>query len=268
MIGAGNMGTALIRGLIKAGASPDRIFATGPNPETIKHLADELGVQTSTDNREGARFGEIVLLAVKPQILTSVLDEICDDVSPEDLVISIAAGVPTWSIEDHLPDGAAVVRTMPNLPVTVDAGATAMCPGRHATEEQLATTRGIFESVGTVVEVEEDLMDAVTGLSGTGPMYIFQIIEGLSDAGVKVGLSRHTAHELAMQTVVGSAIMAKESGKHPAELKDEVTSPGGTGITALHAMERGGLRALLIDAVEAATRRSEELGSRYGDGSE
>jgi pyrroline-5-carboxylate reductase len=260
VIGAGNMGSSLIQGLLQAGWDPEMIYATGPDPHKMKRIADDLGVHTTTDNNEAAEFADTIVLAVKPQILAEVLDEIAPHVPEDTLVVSIAAGVPTTKIEDHLSGGQPVVRTMPNLPATVDAGASAMSPGQAASNEHLATTRRLFESVGTVVEVDERLMDAVTGLSGTGPMYVFQIIEGLSDAGVKVGLSRSTAHELAKQTVLGSAIMAKESDKHPAELKDEVTSPGGTGITALHSMERGGLRALLIDAVEAATERSIELG--------
>lgn len=264
VIGAGNMGTALIEGLLEAGWAPESIMGTGRDPDKMDTLRKETGVRSTTDNQQGVRFADTVVLAVKPQILTEVLDEIGEAFSDE-LVVSIAAGVPTVSIEKHLPEGVSVVRTMPNLPLQVGYGATAMCRGAHASDADVERTRRIFESVGTIVEVEEELMDAVTGLSGTGPMYVFQIIEGLSDAGVKVGLSRSDAHELAMQTVLGSAIMAQRSGKHPAELKDEVTSPGGTGIAALHSMERGGLRALLIDAVEAATHRSEELGEQYGD---
>jgi pyrroline-5-carboxylate reductase len=260
VIGAGNMGKALIRGLLGSGWTNDQILATGPDPAKMEDLRETLGVQASTDNVKGAAFGETVVVAVKPQIIDGVLDEIAAALAEDALVISVAAGVPTSRIQAHLPDGQPVVRTMPNLPATVGYGATAMCAGEHARETHLATTRRLFESVGAVVEIEEGLMDAVTGLSGTGPMYVFQIIEGLSDAGVKVGLSREDAHELAMQTVLGSAVMARESGQHPAELKDRVTSPAGTGIEALHAMERGGLRALLIDAVEVATERSVELG--------
>lgn len=260
VIGAGNMGTAIIEGLLDAGWPPDRVMATGPDAEKMDALATRLGVKATTDNVQGVRFGETVVFAVKPQILVDVLEEVRDEVREDRLVVSIAAGVSTATVEDHVPEGVAVVRSMPNLPLRVGYGATAICRGRSASLEDLERVRRVFEAVGTVALVEEALMDAVTGLSGTGPMYIFQIIEGLSDAGVKVGLSRDDAHALAMQTVVGSAIMAQRSGRHPAELKDEVTSPGGTGITALHAMERGGLRALLIDAVEAATERSHALG--------
>jgi pyrroline-5-carboxylate reductase len=262
VIGAGNMGTALIRGLLGSGWTNDQILATGPDPAKMADLEETLGVQTATENRKGAAFGETVVMAVKPQIIDGVLDEVADSLQPGALVVSVAAGIPTDRIEVPLTGDQPVVRTMPNLPATVGYGATAMCAGDHADAEHLVTTRRLFESVGSVVEVDESLMDAVTGLSGTGPMYVFQIIEGLSDAGVKVGLSREDAHELAMQTVLGAAVMARESGQHPAELKDRVTSPAGTGITALHEMERGGLRALLIDAVEAATDRSRELGDQ------
>lgn len=267
VLGAGNMGQALLRGMLKAHwAKPENLVATGPSAERMKTLGSELGIRTTTDNVEAAEAADVLILGVKPQILRKVLDEIHPVVKRQKLVVSIAAGVATESIESALAAGVPVVRTMPNVPVTVEAGATAMCRGVHATEEHARIARAIFESVGTVVEVDEYLMDAVTGLSGTGPMYIFQILEGLCDAGVKVGLSRHVATELAVQTVLGAAKMAKESGKHPGVLKDMVTSPGGTAITALHTMERNGLRALLIDAVEAATKRSAELGELVNRG--
>lgn len=267
VLGAGHMGGALLRGMLKAHWSdPARLVATGPRKDRLEAFTSELGIRTTTDNREAAEQADVVVLGVKPQILRRVLDEIQPVVTRRKLVVSIAAGVATETIESSLQAGVPVIRTMPNVPVTVEAGATAMCRGVHATEEHARVVRAIFESVGTVVEVEEYLMDAVTGLSGTGPMYVFQILEGLCDAGVKVGLSRHVATELAVQTMLGAAKMAKESGKHPGVLKDMVTSPGGTAITALHTMERNGLRALLIDAVEAATRRSAELGELVNKG--
>lgn len=260
VLGAGNMGRALVRGMLKAKwASPSNFVATTRRPETAAALAKEVGIETHTDNRKAAAGADVLVLGVKPQILPALLDEIKPVVRPGQLVISIAAGVSTASIEAALP-GASVVRSMPNLPVHVDAGATAYCFGKAAKREHGAIARAIFESVGIAVEVDEYLMDAVTGLSGTGPMYVFQIIEGLADAGVKVGLSRDVAMALTVQTVLGAAKMAQQSGEHPARLKDRVTSPGGTAIAALHTMERGGLRAVLIDAVEAATKRSEELG--------
>lgn len=262
VLGAGNMGRALLRGMLKAKvARPEDLAATTRDPRKAAALAKDLGILAHTDNRKAARWADVVVLGVKPQILPKLLDEVKPGVRAGTLVVSIAAGVPTATIEAALPK-AAVVRAMPNLPVMVDAGATALCVGKSATAAHATTAREMFESVGLVVDVDEYLMDAVTGLSGTGPMYVFQIIEGLSDAGVKVGLSRDVANQLVVQTVLGAARMAQQSDEHPARLKDRVTSPGGTAITALHTMERGGLRAILMDAVEAATRRSEELGRK------
>jgi pyrroline-5-carboxylate reductase len=263
VIGAGNMGAAILRGALKARwARPENVLATNPNAEKLKALGNELGIRTSASNREGAEWADVVIVAVKPQIFTKVLHEIAPALTPGKLVVSIAAGVTTKTIEAAIPPNVPVIRTMPNLACTVDLGATAMCHGAHATEEHARAARAVFESVGIVVEVDEYLMDAVTGLSGTGPMYIFQIIEGLSDAGVKVGLSRQVANALTIQTVLGAAKMAQVTGQHPGLLKDQVTSPGGTAIAALHSMERGGLRALLIDAVETATKRAAELGQK------
>jgi pyrroline-5-carboxylate reductase len=262
VLGAGNMGRALVRGMLKAKvARAADLVATTRQTEKAGALAKELGIDVGTDNKKAAAWADVVVLGVKPQILPDVLAEIAPVMKKGKLVLSIAAGVPTGAIEAALP-GAAVVRTMPNLPVHVDAGATAMCRGKSARAEHAEVARAVFESVGLVVEVDEYLMDAVTGLSGTGPMYVFQLIEGLADAGVKVGLSRDVAMALTVQTVLGAAKMAQSTTDHPARLKDRVTSPGGTAITALHVMERGGLRAILIDAVEAATRRSEELGRK------
>lgn len=262
VLGAGNMGRALVRGMLKARwAKPGNFVATTRRPEKAQEIRDELGIEAHTDNAAAAKWADVIVLGIKPQIFPTVLDEIRASVPAGRLVVSIAAGVPTHTIEDALP-GASVVRTMPNLPVHVDAGATAYCFGAHADRAHEPTVRAIFESVGTAHHVDEYLMDAVTGLSGTGPMYVFQIIEGLADAGVKVGLSRDVSMALTIQTVLGAAKMAQTSGEHPARLKDRVTSPGGTAITALHTLERGGMRAILIDAVEAATKRSEELGAK------
>lgn len=262
VLGAGNMGCALLRGMLKARwARPANLSATTRRPEVAEALSRELGIRVHTDNARAAAEADVLVVGVKPQILPQILQEVQPHVPAGRLVISIAAGVGTHTLEDALP-GASVVRSMPNLPVHVDAGATAYCLGRHARPEDDEAARAIFESVGTAHRVDEYLMDAVTGLSGTGPMYVFQLIEGLADAGVKVGLSREVATALTIQTVLGAAKLAQATGEHPARLKDRVTSPGGTAITALHTMERGGLRAILIDAVEAATKRSEELGRK------
>ena len=197
---------------------------------------------------------------MKPQILESVLQEIRPALRRDALLISIAAGFPTSRIEVALAGSVPVVRAMPNVAAVVRASATVLCAGRHAGAAHLADARRIFESIGLVVELPEYQLDAVTGLSGSGPMYVFQIIEGLSDAGVRVGLSRDVATALTIQTLVGAARMAEELKTHPGVLKDSVTSPGGTAIAALHSLERNRLRAILMDAVEVATARSKELG--------
>jgi pyrroline-5-carboxylate reductase len=188
------------------------------------------------------------------------LREIADELRPGSLVISIAAGIDTNTIQNGLADGTRVVRAMPNTPALVGAGATAISAGSHATTEDLATARAMFDAVGITVTLDEGQLDAVTGLSGSGPAYIFLILEALADAGVKVGLSRRNAQLLAAQTVMGSAKMLIETDEHPGRLKDMVTSPGGTAISGLHTLEQGGLRTTLINAVETATKRSRELG--------
>jgi pyrroline-5-carboxylate reductase len=261
VIGAGNMGTALLRGILDAGlAKGTDVMASHPKLEKRNALAKEIKVKWTEDNAEAARFGDVLILAVKPQILDGVLDEIKSAVTPKKLVLSIAAGVTTARIEKHLGKGVPVIRAMPNVATVVKLGATAISRGEHADDAHVAEARTVFESVGLVVELGEYLMDAVTGLSGTGPMYIFQIVEGLSDAGVRVGLSRDVSTALTIQTLLGAAKMAQTLKQHPGVLKDLVTSPGGTAIAALHSLERNGLRAVLMDAVEAATNRSKELG--------
>jgi pyrroline-5-carboxylate reductase len=261
VIGAGNMGTALLRGILASGwGTKENLVASHPKPAKRAALASALGVAVTESNVAAAREAQIVILAVKPQILESVLEEIRPARRPRMLFISIAAGFPTSRIESALGGSVPVVRAMPNVAAVVRASATVLCAGRHATAEHLADARRIFESIGLVVELPEYQLDAVTGLSGSGPMYVFQIIEGLSDAGVRVGLSRDVSTALTLQTVLGAARMAQDLKTHPAVLKDSVTSPGGTAIAALHSLERNRLRAILMDAVEVATARSKELG--------
>jgi pyrroline-5-carboxylate reductase len=259
-IGTGNMGEALIRGLLRAGvAEPGQVVGSDPRAERRAELAREYGIRTTGDNCEVAREATILVLSVKPQVMERVLEEIGPAIHAHALVVSIAAGVPISAIETRLPQ-ARVIRTMPNTPALVGAGATAIAMGGHATQEDVQSACHIFESVGMTVVLDEAQMDAVTGLSGSGPAYMFLIIEALSDAGVKVGLSRHHAQALAAQTVLGSAKLLIETHEHPGRLKDMVTSPGGTAIAGLHTLEAGGLRTTLMDAVEAATKRSRELG--------
>jgi pyrroline-5-carboxylate reductase len=259
-LGAGNMAEAMIRGLLRGSHfTPEQITASGPREERMTELQERFGIRTTTDNREAA-IADIVVLSIKPQILSRVLAEVGGTIRPDALVISIAAGVPIAAIESRLGSGARVIRSMPNTPALVDAAATAIAGGEHASETDMEDARRIFDSIGITVTLDESLLDAVTGLSGSGPAYVFLILEALSDAGVKVGLSRRTSQLLAAQTLLGSAKLLLETNEHPGKLKDMVTSPGGTAITGLHTLENGGVRTTLINAVEAATKRSKELG--------
>jgi pyrroline-5-carboxylate reductase len=259
-LGAGNMAEAMIRGLLRGGDfAAEQVSASGPRDERMRELREAYAINATTDNKVPAA-ADIVVLSVKPQILSKVLDEVADVIGTEALVISIAAGVPVSAIQARLASGTRVVRAMPNTPALVDAAATAIAGGEHARESDLADAKKIFDAIGLTVILDEYLMDAVTGLSGSGPAYVFLILEALSDAGVKVGLSRRTAQLLAAQTVLGSAKLLLETNEHPGRLKDMVTSPGGTAITGLHTLENGGVRTTLMNAVEAATRRSRELG--------
>jgi pyrroline-5-carboxylate reductase len=260
-LGTGNMAEALIRGLLRAGVvKPEQIWGSEPRASRMEQIKSRYGIHVTKYNVDVVRHASIVVLSVKPQILPTVLDEIAPHLKPRALVISVAAGAPIAVIEARLPTGIRVVRTMPNTPALVGAGATAIAANQHATPEDLKITEQIFRSVGMTVVLDEEQLDAVTGLSGSGPAYMFLIIEALSDAGVKVGLSRYNALALAAHTVLGSAKLLIETGDHPGQLKDMVTSPGGTAIAGLHTLEAGGLRTTLMNAVEAATRRSRELG--------
>lgn len=260
VIGCGNMGEAIVRGLLETKAADrDHVIATNPHPERVQEIQARLGVRAGTDNAAAMDDADVILLGVKPQVIKEALLELRDHVREDQLVISIAAGISTRFIEYYTGE-APVVRSMPNLGATIGMGATAISPGTHATQQHMDGARAVFEAVGTVEEVPERLLDAVTGLSGTGPLYVFTMIEALSDAGVKAGLARDVSTRLAVQTVRGSADLAHKSGEHPSALRDLVASPGGTAITALHVLRRNGFESILMDAVEAATRRSAELG--------
>lgn len=255
------MAEALIRGLVRGNHLPaSRITASAPRRERLDQLANSYGILVNANNREVASSVAVVVLSIKPQILDKVLREISDQLQPGTLIISIAAGVATEAIESTVPQGVRVVRAMPNTPALVGAGATAISPGKHASDADLVTAKAMFDAVGITVVLDETHLDAVTGLSGSGPAYLFLILEALSDAGVKVGLSRRNAQLLAAQTVMGSAKMLLETDEHVGRLKDMVTSPGGTAIAGLHTLEQGGLRTTLINAVETATKRAKELG--------
>jgi pyrroline-5-carboxylate reductase len=263
-LGAGNMAEALVKGLLRAEvATPQEILCTDRRKERGAELTSRYGVRFTTSNADAVREAGVIVLSVKPQVMNHLLDEIAPALDESKLVISIAAGVPIAAIERKVGHGVRIVRTMPNTPALVGAGATALSAGSHATEEDLAQAKSLFDAIGKSVVVDEVLLDAVTGLSGSGPAYIFLVIEALSDAGVKVGLPRYQSQELAAQTVLGSAKLLIETGEHPGRLKDQVTSPGGTAIAGLHTLEAGGLRTTLMDAVEAATNRSRELGKKF-----
>jgi pyrroline-5-carboxylate reductase len=262
-LGGGNMAAALVKGLVHAKVfPPEAILVSDVKEDRLALLRDAHGVKTTSDNHALVKEVDVIVLAVKPQVIDKVLEGIGNDVRADQLIVSIAAGVPVSAMEARLPKGTRVVRTMPNTPATVDAGATAIAPGTHATEADLEVARSLFSGVGRVVTLDESLLDAVTGLSGSGPAYVMLMIEALADGGVKVGLHRDTALLLAAQTVYGSAKLLLETGEHPGRLKDMVTSPGGTAIAGLHTLESGGLRRTLIDAVEAATNRAQELGEQ------
>ncbi len=261
-IGAGNMSEALVAGLLKAKSIvPDRIFATDITKERLDHFEKTFRIHVGTSNEEAVKWATTVILAVKPQVLPQILQGIKRNIKKTQLVISVAAGVPISKILSCLPQHAQVIRAMPNTPAIVLKGATALAAGEAISQDQLRTAEAIFDASGKVVVVEEKLLDAVTGLSGSGPAYVYVMIEALADGGVRMGLPRHVAHTLAAQTVLGTAQLVLASGEHPGALKDRVASPGGTTIAGLHALEQGGIRATLMNAVEAATRRSEELGS-------
>jgi pyrroline-5-carboxylate reductase len=264
-LGAGNMAAALVRGLVRQHiASPGEIVCTDVREERLAELEKTLGVRTMASNREAAALADVVVLSTKPQAFDRLLPDVAAGLRPGTLVISIAAGIACAAIEGRLPPGTRVVRAMPNTPATVQAGATGLSRGACATAEDIALARKLFDGVGISVVLDESLLDAVTGLSGSGPAYIFLIIEALADAGVKVGLHRDSAQLLAAQTLYGSAKLLLETGEHPGRLKDMVTSPGGTAIAGLHTLEAGGLRTTLINAVETATARARTLGEEMG----
>lgn len=254
------MAEALIGGMLSAKlCRPDSIRAADPAAERRDHLKTQFGIQVSESNRDVASWGDCIVLAVKPQMIGEVLKEIAGELA-ESLVVSIAAGVPISRVADLCGRRTRVIRAMPNTPALVQEGMTVLAVGADVGKHDVDDVRRIFEAVGKVVPVEERLMDAVTGLSGSGPAYVFLVIEALIDGGVKMGLPRDIATVLATQTVLGAAHMVLETGQHPASLKDRVTSPGGTTIAGVYRLEQGRLRATLIEAVEAAAKRSQELG--------
>lgn len=260
LIGGGNMGKSLLRGILRAGLTPlENLAVVDVHEGKLAEIQQSYRVPVGKDPVPFVRNADVVILAVKPLTLNDVLDRIHDAVVAPQLFISIIAGVESAYIRERLAKGNPVVRVMPNIAATVDAAASAIAGSPPVTEEHFLVAEAIFAAVGEVVRVEEEHLDAVTGLSGSGPAYIYMVIEALCDGGVKMGLPRDVAMALATQTVFGAAKLVKETGAHPATLKDQVTTPGGTTIAAIHELESRGLRAMLISAVGTATERSREL---------
>jgi pyrroline-5-carboxylate reductase len=261
-LGAGRMATALARGWIQAGlASAESINASDPLPAAREAFARDAGALVHAENVRVVAFSDLVILAVKPQTMPEVLKEIRKKITSKHLIVSIAAGIPIEQIANVIGLDRRIVRVMPNTPCLVGASASAYAGSTAATDADLQLVERLLNSVGRCVQVPEKWLDAVTGLSGSGPAFVAVVVEALADGGVRMGLPRDLAMVLAAQTVLGSAKMLLETGMHPGQLKDMVASPAGTTIAGLHELERGGLRATLMDAVEAATERSIELGS-------
>lgn len=256
-IGAGNMAEAIFRGLVRAGVSPDQLLAADPDAARREHLATTLGVRTTDRNAEVAEACELVVLAVKPDKLAAATATLPRDGGP--LYLSIAAGVPLAKLRGMLGAGARIVRAMPNTPALVGSGITALADDPDARPGDVDRAEAVLQAVGAVVRVGEPLLDPVTGLSGSGPAYAYLFIEALADAGVREGLPAATARKLAVETVLGAARMVAQSDEHPAVLRERVSSPGGTTIAGLAALEHGGFRAAVLEAVRAATARSREL---------
>jgi len=261
-VGAGRMAEGLARGfLARAGLAADALIASDTDPGRLRLFADELATATTTSNVEVAQAADTVILAVKPQVLSGVLDEIGSHVSPDQLLVSIAAGVPTSRLRSHLKANVPLVRVMPNICCVVGEGAFAYCLDGPVSEAQESMLREVLGSIGAVVRVGEHLMDAVTGLSGSGPAFVFMLIEALADGGVAAGLDRQTAQTLAAQTVLGAGRMALDTPASPAQLKDMVCSPGGTTIAGVRCLRERGFQGAAMEAVIRAAQRSKELGS-------
>ena len=261
-IGSGKMATALASGLVEAGVfTPDQVMGSDKLAEARDAFAGAVGARTTDNNAAILETCDIIVLAVKPQHADALLAEIGSGFTPRHLVISILAGVPTSRIERFLPDGCRVIRTMPNTPMLVGKGAAALCKGSHARYEDLALAREIFESAATVIVVDEPQIDAVTAVSGSGPAYFFYLVEAIIEGGIREGLPPEQAAELARQTFVGAAELLAASGRSAADLRKDVTSPGGTTQAAIESLDAAGTRRIVADAVRAAAQRSRELGA-------
>jgi pyrroline-5-carboxylate reductase len=263
VLGGGKMGEALLSGMLRAGRSASALLVTERHEDRARDLTERLGVEGVAAS-EAAKRADTLLIAVKPQEIGALLDELAGSVTPANLVITIAAGIPTTTLEKRLADGTPVVRVMSNTPVFVDQAMSAIAAGAHASEEHLERTEDLLRPVGKVIRVPESQLDAVTALSGSGPAYFFFLVEAMIDAGILLGLPRAVAADLIVQTAIGSAVMLRDSGQHPVQLREAVTSPGGTTIAAIRELENHGVRAALLAALEAARDRSRELADGAG----
>ncbi|MEU0985691.1 pyrroline-5-carboxylate reductase [Streptomyces sp. NPDC005953] len=263
VLGTGKIGEALLSGMIRAGWRPSDLLVTTRRSDRATELHTRYGVEPVT-NAEAAKRADTLILAVKPQDMGKLLDELAPHLTTDRLTISAAAGIPTSFIEERLSSGAPVVRVMPNTPVLVDEGMSVISAGSHATPDHLAHTEAIFGGVGKTLRVPESQQDAATALSGSGPAYFYFLVEAMTDAGILLGLPRSQAHDLIVQAAIGAAVMLRDSGEHPVKLREAVTSPAGTTISAIRELENHGVRAALIAALEAARDRSRELASGNG----
>jgi len=258
IFGAGAMGETLLSGLVRSGRDVADLVITEKRVEHAQRLNAKYGVAV-LDNADAAAQADVIVLVVKPQDMDGLLSEIRDHVAPGNLVVSLAAGIPTAYLESRLPEGSSVVRVMPNTPALVDQGMAAISPGRHCTQEHLQEAEAMLRSCGKVVQVPEKYQDAVTAISGSGPAYIFYVVEAMIEAGVVLGMPRQISTELVVQTLFGAATMLKETGEHPTVLRERVSSPGGTTVAALRQLDDHKVRAAFITAMEAAASRSREL---------
>jgi pyrroline-5-carboxylate reductase len=259
-LGGGKMGEALLSGLIRSGGrTPDELMVTCRRDERARELAGKYGVVATLDNAEATRWADVLVLMAKPQDMEILLEQIREHVTTDDLVISFAAGIRTSFVEKHLPDDVAVVRVMSNVPVMVDEAMSVISAGSNAGDTELAIAEELLGYVGKVLRLKETHLDAVTATSGSGPAYFFLLAEAMIEACILLGLSRDVATELIVQTMLGSAKMLRDTGKHPVELREMVTSPGGTTIEAIRRLEEAGVRAAFLNAIDAAKRRSDEL---------
>ncbi|MEP6976683.1 MAG: pyrroline-5-carboxylate reductase [Thermoleophilia bacterium] len=260
ILGAGRIGEALLSGLLSSGwRKPEEIAATSRRPERVEELREKFGVAATTSNPEAVSGAAIVVISVKPQDLDALLGEVGGLISADQTVLTIAAAIPTATIERRLDSSVPVVRAMPNTPSTVHEGIAGLAPGAHAEEEHLALAEEVLSHLGAVVRVPESMMDAVTAVSGSGPAYFALLAEAMIEAGILLGLARETSTQLVVQTMLGTAKQLRDDKMHPVELREMVTSPGGTTIAAIHELEQAGVRAAFLNAIQAAMRRAKEL---------